>query len=115
MVDGTMDTAASPSTPYPTAWPPRAWIYLHLVFVGCCAMFSLADRGLLVSVAVSEFVLSGMEVLLWPALFSMVICPILVLRAVAVRRDRPFRAFTAILAEALVVFSQFLALLPSVQ
>lgn len=115
MVDGAMDNIASPPSPYPTVWPPRAWIYLHLVFVGCCAMFSLADRGLVVSVAVSEFVLSCLAILLWPALLSMVICPILVLRAVALRRDRLLHAFIAILAETLVFFSQVLALLPSVQ
>jgi len=78
-------------------------------------MFSLADRGLFISVAASEFVFNWMAILIWPALLSLVGCPILVLRAVALRKDTPFHVFTAILAEAIVVFSQFVALLPSVQ
>ena len=89
----------------------RAIIAVHVFAVALTAALSMADRGVLVS-HVSAWAYPVLFTLTYPALSVFVVCPALTILVAITFRCRPNPIF-AILAEALLMFAQALAIQPA--
>ena len=91
------------------------WVILtHLIAVGICLAFSLADRGLLISQNFSRIFYDNCAVLVLPSLLAWIACPIILI--VQLTRKCPPRStrILSVIAETMLCITQFYVLLPSV-
>ncbi|MCY2962754.1 MAG: hypothetical protein NT069_03735 [Planctomycetota bacterium] len=92
---------------------PRRVIYFHLAGVAICCAFSLADRRLFVSVAVSEWLLRYVDAFNSVGLLSLVLCPLVWLSLVVCGRVGWRDALITGVAELLLVVAHHIVLLPA--
>ena len=92
----------------------RLGIYSHLVAAMVCEAFSLADRGLLISHDISRAFYCPLTILMFPAFRCCLVCPLVVIAGVIKMRKRHTAVIIALVSEAIVFWTWFEALAPSV-
>ena len=91
----------------------RLGIYWHLGAVIICEAFSLADRGLLVSHAISSAMYFILGFFLIPAMLSWIACPLVVFIGAVRMRCRWKQCMMALFCEVLLFIMQFNAIAPA--
>lgn len=90
------------------------WVlYSHLVAVGVCVSFSLADGGILVNSHFSKLFYNHFGILLLPALLAWVLCPAVLVFSLARGFVSERSGFRSLFAEILLCVVQMFALLPA--
>lgn len=91
----------------------RRCLYFHCLAVAVCVGFSLADGGMFVSPAISQFALPIFRWLLVPALAALIACPVIVVESAWRKWGASRKAALGIMAEFLLCAGQICALLPA--
>ncbi len=115
-LDPHMGSMSGLAPPGPPVRDLVRWIvYTHLVCVGICLAFTLAERHRLVNASVSEFFMGWFAILFLPGLLSLFACPLALLIVIVLARGSGKSRAIGFISEILLCVAQLFILLPLVQ